>query len=342
MNLSSRLSDYFSNSYIEFQSTRGSAISTAILKHGLSNFSVQILELGPSPARKDISVDSDFILLEQYFLDRYILQYNIRRIALGPAPVSVNKNGINKGETNSQFGKFGVDGAAWNLNHSKEQRALWSLTRTTPIFIYNASTLNFSASTYGYERLANILGVHVNTARRIVKSQKIYKNRFIVSLVELSKEQLKTFKAEVLTREIKAVHVYNRDKSVLLKTFPSVNSFTIFSKQNGSAVKQLCSSDTLWLVEYFLSYYIIDSADNTLNNLAEFNPTLKSRLSIPVYTYSADGSKFIKRYSSLRECVKELEGNRNFNTNTIKLRIKHKELYHGFIVSNTPLFDHPL
>ena len=42
MNLSSRLSDYFTNSYLKYQSTRGSAISIiiAILKYGLSKFSV--------------------------------------------------------------------------------------------------------------------------------------------------------------------------------------------------------------------------------------------------------------------------------------------------------------
>lgn len=63
-------------------------------------------------------------------------------------------------------------------------------------------------------------------------------------------------------------------------------------------------------------------------------------MSIPVYSYSADGKTFIKYYSSLRNCVKELEGNRNFNTKTLELCIKHKELYHGFIVSDVPLFDH--
>lgn len=63
MDLSSRLSDYFTNSYIKHQSTRGSAIYAAILKYGLSQFSLQVIVLGPSPARDTISVNSDFILL---------------------------------------------------------------------------------------------------------------------------------------------------------------------------------------------------------------------------------------------------------------------------------------
>lgn len=118
-----------------------------------------------------------------------------------------------------------------------------------------------------------------------------------------------------------------------------------FSNQNGSSVKLLCESDKLWLDEYFLSYDLIPSADNSLNNVRDFvrSADLKDRkASIPVYTYTADGKTFIKRYSSLRDCVKELEGNRNFNTKTLELRIKYKELYHGFIVSNTPFFNHPL
>jgi hypothetical protein len=116
MNFSSRLSDYYTNSYLKYQSTlpggAGSLISAAILKYGLSAFSLQVIELGPSPTRDAVSVNSDFILLEQYFLDRYILIYNIRRIALGPAPVLNPNYDYNKGNTNAQFGKKGPEGAA--------------------------------------------------------------------------------------------------------------------------------------------------------------------------------------------------------------------------------------
>jgi len=98
INLSSRLSDYFTNSYLKYQSNRGSVISLAILKYGLSEFNLQIFVLGPSPNRDSISTISDFILLEQYYLDRYSLIYNLRRIAIGAAPIS-NSN-CNKGNTN--------------------------------------------------------------------------------------------------------------------------------------------------------------------------------------------------------------------------------------------------
>ena len=58
MNLSSRLSDYFSDSYLKLQVNRGSVICQAIIKHGHSNFSLQVLVLGPSPLREDTSVNS--------------------------------------------------------------------------------------------------------------------------------------------------------------------------------------------------------------------------------------------------------------------------------------------
>lgn len=343
--LSTRLSNYFTNSYVKYQTSRGSAISSAILKHGLSEFSLQIFVLGDSPTRDTISINSDHILLEQYNPPGgYVLKYNIRRIALGPAP-TLKPNYANKmGNNNIQFGKKGAEGAAWDHCHSPEQKELWSFTRSTPIFVYDSNTLNFNTIAYGYVRLASILGVHVNTARRAVKSGSVYANKYIISLSELDKEKLESFKNKVKPKStiIKLVHVYNKDKSVLLKTFPSVNAFMLFSKQSGSNTKLLCTTDTLWLGEYFLSYDLIDSANNSLagQNPDKFNPALKKKTSIPVYVYSADGTIFIKHYNSLRECVKELGGNRNANTKSLELRIEHKQLYLGLRVSYTPLFEH--
>jgi len=342
INLSSRLSDYFTNSYLKYQSNRGSAISLAILKYGLSEFNLQIFVLGPSPDRDSISTISDLILLEQYYLDRYSLIYNLRRIAIGAAPIS-NSN-CNKGKSNPQFDKKGPDAAAWDYKHSPEQKLLWSLTRSTPIFIYDLNILTFHSIIYGYERLAHFLGVHINTARRVAKSSDVYAKKYVISLNELTKQKLEAIKTNIKGKSTvrRVIYVYNKDKSILLKTFPSVNIFIKISKLNGSMVKLLCESDTLfWLDEYFISYNLIFNADNSLTNVNEFKPKLRDRkTSIPVYTYSADGTTFIKRYSSLRECVKDLDGNRNTNTNTLILRIEHKQLYHGFRVSYVPLFNH--
>lgn len=64
---------------------------------------------------------------------------------------------------------------------------------------------------------------------------------------------------------------------------------------------------------------------------------------MPVYTYSevtVNGEtklQFVKQYSSLRECVADLDGDRNKNTKTLQLRIKHNGLYRNLRVSHTPL-----
>lgn len=212
-------------------------------------------------------------------------------------------------------------------------------------FIYDLNTLTFNSLIYGYERVAQFLGVHINTARRVAKSSDVYAKKYIISLNELTKQKLEAIKTNIKGKSTvrRVIYVYNKDKSVLLKTFPSVNIFIKFSKLNVSMVKLLCESDTLfWLDEYFISYNLILNADNSLTNVNEFKPKLRGRnTSIPVYTYSADGTTYIKRYSSLRECVKDLDGNRNTNTNTLILRIEHKQLYHGLRVSYVPLFNCP-
>jgi hypothetical protein len=185
----------------------------------------------------------------------------------------------------------------------------------------------------------------VNTARHVAKSSSVYAGKYILTLENVSRERLEALKANVKHKSTakRIVYVYDKQKSVLLKTFSSVNEFIQFSKLSGSVTKQLCESESLWLNEYFISYDLIPGADNSLASVGEFRPKLRERVtSIPVYTYSADGTTFIKRYSSLRECVKDLEGNRNLNTKTLMLRIEHKELYHGLRVSYSPLFEHPV
>lgn len=91
------------------------------------------------------------------------------------------------------------------------------MTRSTPILIYDAINLTFKLIIYGYERLANYLGVHVNTAKRVAKSAISYTSpkgdNLIISLVELTDEDLKTIKANDKPRSTGA-------RSVLLPTLP--------------------------------------------------------------------------------------------------------------------------
>jgi hypothetical protein len=224
-------------------------------------------------------------------------------------------------------------------------KALRSISRSTPLLVYNANNLTFNKVIFGYKNLAEFLSVHENTAKRAVSRAQVYAEKYILSLKELSRIELEEIKTKVITKStiVRKILCIIQKKTVLLKEFPSVNNFMNFSGLSGSAIKDLCESETkLWLAEFFISYDLIPEADNTITGFEEFNPKIGQRIpGHPVYTYSSNGKFFIKRYSSLRACVADLDGSRNVNTKTLLLRIKHKELYHGLRVSFTPLFNHP-
>ena len=92
---------------------------------------------------------------------------------------------------------------------------------------------------------------------------------FIISLVELSEDALQEMKANSKARSTvsKVVHVYHKDRTILLKTFPTVNSFINLSKQSGFLLNYFVIQIKLWLDEYFLSYELIPGADNSLNKI---------------------------------------------------------------------------
>jgi hypothetical protein len=59
-----------------------------------------------------------------------------------------------------------------------------------------------------------------------------------------------------------------------------------------------------------------------MSTVGEFVPVSASPNSpLPVYAYNSDITRLIKFYPSMRDCVKDLEGNKNFNTASLVLRI---------------------
>lgn len=76
-----RLQDYFQRSQLQVQAKNSNSyICKAILKYGLSEFSLSI-------QGKEINAPESFLELEQFYLDRYLLLFNIRRNA---TPASYN------------------------------------------------------------------------------------------------------------------------------------------------------------------------------------------------------------------------------------------------------------
>lgn len=115
-NLSSRLSDYYTPSVLQRMAAGNSYIAAAILKYGQTAFTLEVLELGPtldldfSLSSSHPSLRPDYILLEQFMLDTYILGYNRRRIATtGSTPYNAPDH---SGTNNPQHGLTGSSSAA--------------------------------------------------------------------------------------------------------------------------------------------------------------------------------------------------------------------------------------
>lgn len=350
-NLSHRLGEYYRPSYLNIQATRGSVISQALLKHGHDKFSLQVLELGNTPSYHDVSMDSDYIKKEQYYLDNYTLVYNMNRFASPSAYVATPKGPVNVGTENPQYGLFGPAGAAWGLTHSPEQIALWSKERSIPVFIYSPLSLELIQIAPGFRATAEFLSVHINTARSAINKGGYYiapsGKAYVLSLHELTSDKVQelvnTAKESIKSTTNRAVYLYNLDKTVLLKHFSTVNEAMKVMSRSGRDIKNFCTTGKPWHNKYVLSYTLFPDADNSLSN-GPYTLEVKARTPrMPVYTYSVQVNEgkeqltFIKKYDSLRACVADLDNNKNKNTRTLQLRIKHNHLYHNLRVSHTPL-----
>lgn len=83
-NLGKRLKNYYSNSKLKYQSGKGSAISSALLKYEIASFSLSVLVLGPTfKVETEFSSKNlpDYVKLEQIYLDKYTLAFNVKRYA---------------------------------------------------------------------------------------------------------------------------------------------------------------------------------------------------------------------------------------------------------------------
>nr|CCO62231.1 GIY-YIG endonuclease [Rhodotorula taiwanensis RS1] len=322
--LSGRLSDYFRPSYLEHQITRGSVISAALLKYGHENFSLDVYHC------------DDPLVQEQLYLDSFVMVYNARRDATGPAytpGVQPDRSGAN----NPQYGLTGTQGAHWGGTHSQD---LWSLSRATTYYLYSVTTSLLCETCLGLQHLAQVLNVHANTARRAVKAQ-VYKG-FVISTSILTPEAVQAivqgFSVEPNRRIVKPVYIYNAAQTVLLHVYSSVTAFMVASGLNGSSVRQLATTTALWRDTYFVSHELIPGADNTMSTVGTFVPvdSLKADAK-PVYGKPITGGPQVK-WSSIRDCLRALTGDRNTNAKSLLLRMKHNEPYFDYYVSHEP-FD---
>lgn len=170
-NLSFRLSEYYRVKYLELQSNRGSAICRAILKHGLDQFSLSIMVLGDTLEHNtNYSSDNlpDFVVMEQSYLDKYTLDYNVNRVA--SSKYESSEVSVNLGEDNPSYNLKREQAFAWDKIHSEELKIRWSSSRGKHVlFIYSAQTFEFIQSFPSAVKLSSFLKVSLAFGLQIVK-----------------------------------------------------------------------------------------------------------------------------------------------------------------------------
>lgn len=258
-NLNKRLSDYFRPSYLKTQTERGSIISRAILKHGLSAFSLSVQELGSSPDSSTVfnSIKiPDYVALEQTYLDHYTLAYNTNRFA-SSAAYNPYKGHINVGVDNPSFGKLGSESFVWNRTHSQEQKEIWSQNRSSyHYYIYNRYTYDYIKKVYSNASLSVFLNTSTSQVTRLrhqglLDSTAVLCLDYIITLKEYSTTQLK-----VMVRNLDTVVVRphrtntilnNKNKKPIYGYNPSLNEYiTWYSRADCSKFFQ-CQPRTILL-----------------------------------------------------------------------------------------------
>lgn len=170
-NLSLRLSEYFRESYLILQSGRGSLICRALLKYGYEDFTLSIISLGPLEDNNiKYSSDNlpDFVVLEQSYLDKYKLEYNVNRVASSKyESLSIS---VNKGEANPSYDLLAEEAFVWNRNHSEELKTLWSKSRgKNTYYLYSKDSFELEIVFYSTNKLADFLKTNVRVVKQMLE-----------------------------------------------------------------------------------------------------------------------------------------------------------------------------
>lgn len=190
VNLSKRLSHYYSQKSMETQLKRGkSAIYSSILHYGLSNFILEILEFCEA---------SEAISREQFFIDLLKPKYNILKIAgssLGHKHTEETRAKMSeaqKGENHPMFGKTGKDNPRFGKTHSVEAKAKISAFQAThtqsksvKIQVTDIKT-NISTTYHSMNAAARALNILQSIITRYISrnQKKPYKGRYVFRKID--------------------------------------------------------------------------------------------------------------------------------------------------------------
>jgi group I intron endonuclease len=232
-NLGIRLADYYRPSYLNIQSTRGSLISRALLKHGHAAFSLSIVTLGPTLTDQEVTSTNlpDFVVLEQSYLDSCDLLYNVNRIA-SSAAYTQSTSLVNVGVNNPSYGLTGENSFVWGRSHSELLKSLWSSTRSKyTFFVYDRFTFLLLETFTSASQLARFIpdvskrfGTDIAKYLKGINSPAVIYGEYILSMVELTSEEIEillpnmTVKPVTLPRPVsptgKYIYGYNPNTNV--------------------------------------------------------------------------------------------------------------------------------
>jgi hypothetical protein len=253
--LGSRVGDYFRNSYLMSQTTgqrppvapingrpapipRKSAICSALLKYGQGSFSLSVFSMGPSPVAPTSPVIApltaanfpDYVVLEQFYLDAYVLQFNLRRTAT-PSAYVPSTGPINVGPNNPSYGLLGPNAPAWGRMHSAQLIAFWASTRGSySYYVYDVVSFALLASFTSAIQLAVFItnvskrfGTDISVQLKTLGLAALVYGNYIISVIELTLEEIESLLPTMPVKEVKAQRARSPNAVTIYGFNPSTN-----------------------------------------------------------------------------------------------------------------------
>jgi len=163
IDLGRRFSTYLSTHFLR-TCKRGSIVYKALLKYGYSNFKFEILEY----------CDTTIILeREQYYIDTYLPEYNILTIAGAPSGYKHTKEAIEK-MIARHLNRKNSEESKRKMSQAKGLKGIVTVTNLESGEIVEYCSLREAAQK---------LGTHHETLRRCIKSEKVFLEKYIITII---------------------------------------------------------------------------------------------------------------------------------------------------------------
>jgi hypothetical protein len=224
-NLGTRLGQYFQLAYLRKQTTRGSAISRALLKHGMALFTLEVTVFGPSLNILTPHANRDYLALEQQCLDKFTLAYNVNRTATGSAYNNILTSGSespNSGSNNASFGLMGPQSFAWGQRHGSVLIQHYSDTRGSHLlYVYSSTTFTLSNLFTSGKAFSSAMGYSATFVLKVMKtlsasaSGAVIFGSYIITTVPCTPGMLEAVFSSLTTVQAPALRSYTNNSTTI-------------------------------------------------------------------------------------------------------------------------------